>query len=86
MHLTPEQEAFVREAIASGRVRGAEEAVEQALSLWERRERRRTEILEALDTAEQDLEAGRFTDYSDESLHTLAGELKSEARALQGRH
>ncbi len=82
VHLTPDQEAFVREALASGRLHRAEEAVEQALSLWERRERRRAEILAALDLAEGDLEAGRFTDYTDESLSQLAEELKHEARAL----
>jgi Arc/MetJ-type ribon-helix-helix transcriptional regulator len=33
IHLTPDQEAFVRQAVASGRVQNAEEAVEQALLL-----------------------------------------------------
>lgn len=81
VHLTPDQEAFVRAAIASGRLQRAEDAVEQALSLWERRERERLEILAALDAAEADIEAGRFATYSDESLPELAEELKREARA-----
>jgi len=39
VRLTPDQEAFVRQAIESGRLPRAEDAVEEALSLWEERER-----------------------------------------------
>jgi len=81
VQLTPDQEAFVRQAIDSGRLHHAEEAVQQALSLWESRERSRVEILCALDEAESDLGAGNFSDYSEESLPRLAEELKREARA-----
>jgi putative addiction module CopG family antidote len=41
VELTPDQQAFVRQAIESGRLRGEEDAVREALSLWEERERRR---------------------------------------------
>jgi Arc/MetJ-type ribon-helix-helix transcriptional regulator len=82
IHLTPEQEAFVREAIASGRLSHPENAVEQALSIWVERERNRMEILAALDEAEADLKEGRFTEHSDETLPELAKELKQEARRL----
>jgi Arc/MetJ-type ribon-helix-helix transcriptional regulator len=85
IHLTPDQEAFVREAVASGRVQRAEEAVEQAMLLWERRERSRLEILAALDASELDLREGRFTEYSKESLPKLADELKQEARRMRRR-
>ena len=81
VQLTPDQEAFVRQAIDSGRLPHAEEAVQQALSLWESRERSRVEILCALDEAESDLAVGNFSDYSEESLPRLAQELKREARA-----
>lgn len=81
VHLTPDQEAFVRQAIASGRLQRAEEAVEQALSLWEQRERNRMEILAALDAAEADVQAGRFVTYTDESLPELAEEIKREGHA-----
>jgi putative addiction module CopG family antidote len=83
IHLTPDQEAFVREAIASGRLHRAEEAVEQALAMWEERERRRVEILAALDVAEADIKAGRFTEYTEDNLPQLAEELKREARSLR---
>jgi len=81
VQLTPDQEAFVRQAIESGRLHHAEEAVQQALSLWETRERSRLEILSALDEAEADLLAGNFSDYSEEALSRLGEELKREGRA-----
>jgi Arc/MetJ-type ribon-helix-helix transcriptional regulator len=38
VHLTPDQKVFVRQAIDSGRLRREENAVKEALSLWEERE------------------------------------------------
>jgi Arc/MetJ-type ribon-helix-helix transcriptional regulator len=81
IQLTPAQEAFLRQAIESGRIHHAEEALQQALSLWETRERSRIEILSALDEAEADLKTGSFSDYNDASLPRLGEELKREARA-----
>jgi putative addiction module CopG family antidote len=83
VQFTPEQEAFIRQAIASGRLHRAEEAVQQALSLWEKQERSRVEILAALDEAEADLETAQYEDYTDSSLPLLASQLKAEARALR---
>lgn len=40
VHLTPDQQAFAAQAIASGRIAREEEAVREALALWEARERR----------------------------------------------
>jgi Arc/MetJ-type ribon-helix-helix transcriptional regulator len=81
IQLTPAQAAFLRQAIESGRIHHAEEAVQQALSLWETRERGRLDILSALNEAEGDLQTGNFSDYGDKSLPKLGEELKSEARA-----
>jgi len=78
VHPTPDQEAFIRQAIESGRLKREEDAVREALSLWEERERSQTELLAALDEAEADLQTGRFTDYTDETLLQLARELKRE--------
>jgi Arc/MetJ-type ribon-helix-helix transcriptional regulator len=58
VQLTREQKGFVREAIESGRLRREEDAVKEALSLWEDRERRRLEILIAVDKAEASLARG----------------------------
>lgn len=43
----------------------------------------RLKLLTSLDEAETDLEAGRYDDYTDETLPSLACELKSEARTPQ---
>jgi putative addiction module CopG family antidote len=61
VRLTPDQEAFVRQGIESGRFDRAEDAVAEALSLWEERERTWAEILAAVDAAETALarEEGR---------------------------
>jgi putative addiction module CopG family antidote len=56
--LTPDQQAFVREAIAAGRLRSPEEAVREALALWESRERTRARLLAAVDDAEASLARG----------------------------
>lgn len=52
VHLTPDQQAFISDAIREGRLNREEDAVRQALELWEERERRRAEILAAVDNAE----------------------------------
>jgi putative addiction module CopG family antidote len=83
VQLTPGQKSFVRHAIETGRFRREEDVVEEALSLWEKRERARVELLVALDESEDDLEAGHFNDYTNETLPQLADELKREARALR---
>ena len=58
LYLTPDQEAFIRHGIEAGRFRGKEDAVREAMSLWEERERRRLEILAAVDQAESSLARG----------------------------
>lgn len=59
IQLTADQRAFVREGIAAGRFRTEEDAIRHALSLWEEQERRRVEIVAAVDKAEASLAAGR---------------------------
>ena len=57
VQLTPDQKAFVRQAIETGRLQHEEDAVKEALSLWEERERTRAEILAAVDEAEASLDS-----------------------------
>jgi putative addiction module CopG family antidote len=83
VRLTLDQEAFIQRAIESGRLQSAEDAIRQALSLWESKERRRSEILAALDESEADIQSGQYADYANETLSTLAADLKSEARAAR---
>ena len=58
LHLTPDQEAFIRQGIEAGRYHAKEDAVQEAMSLWEERERRRLEILAAVEQAEASLARG----------------------------
>ena len=58
VQLTPDQRAFIRQAIETGRLDREEDAVKEALLLWEERERRRLEILAAVDEAEASLVRG----------------------------
>jgi Arc/MetJ-type ribon-helix-helix transcriptional regulator len=40
-----DQKVFARRAVETGRLHSEEEAVQEALALWEERERRRVELL-----------------------------------------
>ncbi|HKW76138.1 MAG TPA: hypothetical protein VJN64_11485 [Terriglobales bacterium] len=81
IELTPDQEALVRQAIASGRLSTREDAVRQALAIWEERERRRAEILLALDRAEASLTRGEGRIITPASMRKLAKEIKQRGRA-----
>lgn len=81
VHLTADQEAFVRQAIETGRFHRPEDAVEEALSLWEERERARAEILAAVDTAEASLARGEGRTITPESMQEAADEVKKRGRA-----
>jgi Arc/MetJ-type ribon-helix-helix transcriptional regulator len=78
--LTPDQTALARLAIESGRLHGEEEAVHEALSLWEERERARAEILAAVDLAEASLSRGEGRIITEESMRELADEVKRRGR------
>jgi Arc/MetJ-type ribon-helix-helix transcriptional regulator len=81
VQLTPGQRAFVRQAIETGRLRREEDAVQEALSLWEERERTRAEILAAVDEAEASLALGEGRVITQESMRELADDVKQRARA-----
>jgi len=81
VQLTPDQEAFVRQAIESGRLRREEDALKEALSLWEERERSRAEILAAVDEAEASLSRGEGRVVTQESMRDLAEAVKRRGRA-----
>ena len=82
VRLTPDQEAFIRQGIESGRFHRAEDAVAEALSLWEERERTRAEILSAVDVAEAALARGEGREIaSEQDARNLANEIKHRGRA-----
>jgi Arc/MetJ-type ribon-helix-helix transcriptional regulator len=79
--LTPDQKAFVRDAIESGRLKREEEAVQEALILWEELERTRAEILAAVDEADASLARGEGRLITQQSMLDLAAEVKQRGRA-----
>ena len=81
VQLTPDQRAFVRQAIESGRLRREEDAVKEALALWEERERTRAEILAAVDEAEASIARGEGRIITQESMRELAEQVKQRGRA-----
>ena len=58
VHLTEDQKAFVRQGIEMGRYSHEEDALREALSLWEERERYLAEIRADLDLAEASIAHG----------------------------
>lgn len=81
VNLTPDQQAFIRNAIESGRLHREEEAVEEALALWEERERQRIEFLASLEAAYSSLARGEGrTLATPESVRAFANEIKERGR------
>jgi Arc/MetJ-type ribon-helix-helix transcriptional regulator len=79
--LTPEQQDFVRQAVASGRFERPEDAVQAAMTLWVERERRRAEILAAVDSAKASIDRGEGSEITLESMRALAEDVKRRGRA-----
>jgi len=80
VQLTPDQRAFVSQAIESGRFQREEEAVQEALALWEERERTRAEILAAVDEAEVSLARGAGRALTESSVPALVEDVKQRGR------
>ena len=80
VELTPDQRAFVQKAIERGRFSREEEAVEEALALWEQRERRRFEVVAMLDEADASLARGEGREITEQSMKALAEEVKQRGR------
>jgi Arc/MetJ-type ribon-helix-helix transcriptional regulator len=82
VQLTPDQQAFVRHAIESGRLHREEDAVKEALSLWAERELRRLEILLAAAKAEASLARGEGRSITTaEEARQLAEDVKRRGMA-----
>lgn len=79
--LTQDQEAFIRQAIESGRFHHKEDAVQEALSLWEERERKRAEFLATLEDAKASLGRGEGRTITQESMRDLAEDVKRRGLA-----
>jgi Arc/MetJ-type ribon-helix-helix transcriptional regulator len=81
VELTSDQKAFARKAIEDGRLRDEKDAVQEALLMWEERERRRAEFLLTLDEAKASLGRGEGRVITEESIRELATEVKERGRA-----
>jgi Arc/MetJ-type ribon-helix-helix transcriptional regulator len=79
--LTSDQHAFARRAIESGRLHSEEDAVQEALALWEERERHRVEFLATLDDARLSLARGEGHPITQGSIQDLARAVKERGRA-----
>ena len=81
VQLTSDQKAFARRAVESGRLHNEEDAVQQALALWEERERQRAEFLMTLDDARASLARGEGRIITPESMRELTTEVRERGRA-----
>jgi Arc/MetJ-type ribon-helix-helix transcriptional regulator len=81
IELTPEQHDFVRRAVDEGRLKTPEDAVQQGLELWIERERRRDEILAAVDAADASLARGEGRVITRQSMRELAEEVHQRGLA-----
>jgi hypothetical protein len=72
VQLTPDQRAFARSAVAAGRLRREEDAVAEALALWEERERRRAEFHATLAS----LARGKSREVMPESMRQPTSDVK----------
>jgi Arc/MetJ-type ribon-helix-helix transcriptional regulator len=77
---TADQKAFVRQAIESGRLEREEDAVKEALALWEARERARIELLAAIDEGEASLARAEGRPITPESMKELVEDVKRRGR------
>ncbi len=81
IELSVDQKAFARQAVETGRLDREEDAVLEALELWEERERTRARILAAVDRAESSLARGEGRIINEQSMLELASEVALRGRA-----
>ncbi len=81
VQLTPDQKAFARLAVETGRLHSEEETVLEALAQWEERERKRLAFLATLDRARASVACGEGRVITPESMRQLAAEVKGRGRA-----
>lgn len=80
IELTPDQRDFVQKAIDSGRFSRVEDVIQEALALWEERERRRLEILMTRDAADGSLARGEGREITEASMKALGEDVKQRGR------
>ena len=81
IQLSADQMAFFRMALQMGRLRREEDAVQEALRMWEERERTRAEILASVELAYESLNQDQGREITEESMRDLAADVKQRGRA-----
>jgi Arc/MetJ-type ribon-helix-helix transcriptional regulator len=81
VQLSSDQRAFARHAVETGRLQSEEAAVEEALALWEERERRRAEFRATIEEARASLARGEGREITQESIRELSAEVRVRGRA-----
>jgi Arc/MetJ-type ribon-helix-helix transcriptional regulator len=80
IELTPDQIALARHGIEAGRLNSEEDAVAEALALWEQRERKRIEFEATLDDARASLARGEGREITPESMKQLVSDVAARGR------
>jgi Arc/MetJ-type ribon-helix-helix transcriptional regulator len=80
VELTSDQRAFARHAVEMGRLCSEDDVIEEALALWEERERRRIEFRATIDDARASLTRGEGRVITPESMRKLSAEVKERGR------
>jgi predicted transcriptional regulator len=84
VYFSPEQEARLHEA-AERSGRNAEEIVNFAVARFLAEEERTLEELRsAIDQGDADIEAGHYTDYTEDTLHQLFADVRRRGREAFG--
>jgi putative addiction module CopG family antidote len=81
IELTPEQDSLVNLAIEQGRFQKREDAVRDALALWEKRERARIELLAEIEAGDNCSEEDDVVLDSEEAVAAFFEEIKQRGRA-----
>ena len=81
IQLTSDQQAFARLAIERGRLQSEAGAIQEALALWEARERNRAAFLLTLDDARASIARGEGRAITADTMPLLATEVKERGRA-----
>ncbi len=78
---TSDQMAFARRPIDTGRLQSESEVVQEALALWEERERQVLAFLTTIDYARATVARGEGRVITAESMRELSAEVKERGRA-----
>ena len=80
VELTSDQRAFALQAVKAGRLHSEKDAVDEALALWEERERRRVEFQATINEARASLARGEGREITPESMRELSAQVRERGR------